>query len=168
VKERKADSDLDFETLRRAIEQCDLHLLLGFYAEDAQLSIVNADAQQSIPFALCGKGEITKHLRAVYGQGASHRVEGEVVGEGLVTFREACEYPDGIRVWVETTLEVHDSKIVRQADVVAKNAHSDPEKEVGRGPPLRTPHPWPRPRVDAPQPDRLLRSKQATEQEDLR
>ncbi len=73
VKERKADRDLDFEILRHAIEQCDLNLLPGFYAEDAQLSIVNADAQRSTPFELRGKGEIAKQLRAAYGQGASHR-----------------------------------------------------------------------------------------------
>jgi hypothetical protein len=141
MRRRKADAGLNFEALRHAIEQCDLNLLPGFYTEDAQLSIVKAGAQRSTPFELCGKAEIAKHLRAVYGQGASHRIEGEVVGEDRVTFREACEYPDGIRVWVETTLEVHDGKIVRQADVVAKNAHSDPEKEVSRGPPLRTPQP---------------------------
>ena len=165
---RKGDSGLDFEALRHAIEQCDLDLLPGFYAEDAHLSIVNADAQRSMPFELCGKGEIAKHLRAVYGQRASHRIEGEVVSEDLVTFWEACEYPDGGRLWVETTLEVHDGKIFRQADVVAKRAQSDPEKELSRGPPPRTPQPLPLPGVDAPQPDRLLRSKQATEKEDLR
>jgi hypothetical protein len=39
-----------------------------------------------------------------------------------VTFREACEYPDGGRVLVETTLEVRDGKIVRQLEVVAWEA----------------------------------------------
>jgi len=152
VTERKFDRVLDFEALCQAIERCDPDLILGFYAEDAQLSIVNADAQQSIPFQLCGKGEIAKHLRAVYGQGASQRIEEEeeVVDEDLVTFWEACEYPDGGRLWIATTLEVHDGKIVRQADVVAKNAQSDREKEISRGPPLRAPQPWPRPAVDAP------------------
>ncbi len=168
MKEQKADRDLDFEALRHAIEQCDLNLLPGFYAEDAQLSIVNAEAQPSTPFELCGKNEIAKHLRAVYGQGASHRIEGEVIGEDRVTFREACEYRDGIRMWVETTLEVRDGKIVRQVDIVAKNAQPDREEEISRGPPLRTLQPWLRPGVDAPQPDRLLRPKQATEKEDLR
>ena len=89
---REEGGGLDFEALRHAIEQCDLDLLPGFYAEDAHLSIVNADAQRSMPFELCGKGEIAKHLRAVYGQRASHRIEGEVVSEELVTFWEACEY----------------------------------------------------------------------------
>jgi hypothetical protein len=55
----------------------------------------------------------------VFGQKASHHVEREViVGEDQVTFRETSEYPDGGRVWIETTLEVRESKIVRQVDVV--------------------------------------------------
>jgi SnoaL-like domain len=110
---------LDFEVLRRAIERRDPDLVLSFYTEDAQLSIVNAEDQRSSPFELRGKAEISKHLRAVCGQKASHRIEREdVVDAERVTFREACEYPDGIRVWIETTLEVQDGKIVRQVDVV--------------------------------------------------
>ena len=110
---------LNYEALRHAIERCDPDLVLSFYTEDAQLSIVNAEDQRSSPFELRGKAEISKHLRAVCGQKASHRIEREdVVDAERVTFREACEYPDGIRVWVETTLEVQDGKIIRQVDVV--------------------------------------------------
>jgi hypothetical protein len=133
--ERKAANGLDFKVLRHAIERCDLDLMLGFYAEDAELSIVNAGASQSSPFELRGKAEIAKYLRAVFGQGASHRVEREVVGKDRVTFREASEYPDGTRVRVETTLEVPDGKIVRQVDVVAQDARADREEEIGRRPP---------------------------------
>ena len=79
--ERKADIGLDFGTLRLAIERCDPDLVLGFYAEEAELSIVNAEPRRSPPFELCGKAEIAKHLRAVFGQETSHRVEREVVGE---------------------------------------------------------------------------------------
>jgi ketosteroid isomerase-like protein len=167
VTKRKVDKGLNFDALRHAIEQCDLNLLLGFYAEDAQLSIVNAEAQWSIPFELRGKAEIAKHLRAVYGQGASHRVEQEVLGEDRVTFRERCEYPDGDRVVVETTLEVRDGKIVRQVDVVAKDSQPDREEETGRGPPARKTGPRTRLGANATPPDRLLSSKQATEKEDL-
>jgi hypothetical protein len=39
-----------------------------------------------------------------------------------VKFREACEYPDGSRVLAATTLEVRDGKIVRQVDVLLKDA----------------------------------------------
>ncbi len=69
---------------------------------------------------------------------------------------------------VETTLEVNDGKIVRQVDVVAKDIQADREKEIVQRPPTRNIHPETHPGVEAPPPDRLLRSKQATEKEDLR
>ena len=129
--QRKAAKGLDFETLRLAIERCDPDLVLGFYADDAQLSIVNAGALRGFPFELCGKAEIAKHLRAAFGPETSHRVEREVIGEELVTFRETCEYPDGSRIVVETTLDVRRGKIVRQVDVVARDAPADRMEEIG-------------------------------------
>jgi hypothetical protein len=134
--QEKAANGLDFEALRLSIERCDPELVLGFYAEDAQLSIVNAVTPRASPFELCGKAEIAKHLRAIFGQEASHRVERDAaVGENRVTFREACEYSDGGRVVVETTLEVRDAKIVRQVDVVASDARANSQEGSGRGPP---------------------------------
>ena len=47
-------------------------------------------------------------------------------------FREMCEYPDGSRVVVETTLEVRSGKIVRQVDVVTRDAWADREEEIDR------------------------------------
>ena len=123
--QRKAHRGLDFGALRHAIERCDPDLILGFYSEEANLSIVNADVPQASAFELSGKAEIAKHLRAAFGQETSHRVEGEVLGDDRVTFREACEYPDGGRVLVQTTLEVRDGKILRQEDVVTNDAHVD-------------------------------------------
>jgi hypothetical protein len=134
MRRRKADEGLDFEALRVGIEHCDLDVMLGFYADDAQLSIVNAKAQRSIPFELHGKAEIAKHLRVAFGPETSHRVEWEeVVGEeDGVRFQEACEYPDGSRVVVETTLEVRGGKIFGQVDVVAKDAPVDRMEGLGR------------------------------------
>ncbi len=134
--EGKDEAALDWEKLRLGIERCDADLLIDFYAEDARLSIVNAAAPLASPFVLSGKGEIAKHLRVAFGNEASHRVGRDAtVGEERVTFREACEYPDGDRVWVETTLEVHDGKIVRQVDVVASDAGTTRQEGGGRGPP---------------------------------
>jgi hypothetical protein len=65
-----------------------------------------------------------------------------------VTFRETCNYPDGIRVWVETTLEVKGGKIVRQVDVVAKDIQADREEEIVQRPLTREIHPESNPRVD--------------------
>lgn len=136
MRRRKADEGLDFEALRHAIEHCDLDAMLVFYAKEAQLSIVNADAPHALPFELSGKAEIAKHLRATFGQEASHRIERDAaVGEDRVTFREACEYSDGGQVVVETTLEVRDGKIVRQVDVVASDARTNSQEGSGREPP---------------------------------
>jgi hypothetical protein len=130
------DRRLDLESLYLGIESCDPDLLLGFYADDARLSIVNTDTPHAPPFELCGKGEIAKHLRATFGQEASHRVERDAaVGEDRVAFREACEYPDGGRVWVETTLELRNGKIVRQVDVVESDSRASSQEGSGRGPP---------------------------------
>jgi hypothetical protein len=129
---RKAANELDFEALRQSIERCDPEIVLGFYAEDAELSIVKAEVPQGVPFELRGKAEIAKYLRAAFGQEATHRVEREVVGKDRVTFREACEYPDGARVWIATTLELRDGKIVRQVDVVAQDARADREEEISQ------------------------------------
>ena len=134
--QRNPDRRLDFEALRHAIERSDPDLMLRFYAEDAWLSIVNALTPHADPFELRGKGEIAKHLRATFGQEASHRVERDAaVGEDRVTFREACEYSDGAWVWVETSLEVLDGKIVRQVDVVANDAGTTRQETSDRGPP---------------------------------
>ncbi len=46
---RKDVTGLDFGALRLGIERCDPDLLLGFYAEDANLSIVNASSSQASP-----------------------------------------------------------------------------------------------------------------------
>jgi hypothetical protein len=119
---------LDFDALRRGIERCDPDLVLGVEAEDAKLSIVNPGVPQASPFELRGKAEIAKHLRAVFGQGASHRVEREEDG---MRFREVCEYPDGSRIVVETTLEMRGGKIFRQVDVVARDAPADRVEEIG-------------------------------------
>jgi len=162
--ERKTANGLAFEALRHAVERYDPKPLLDFYADDARLSILIAEAQRSLPFELSGGAEIAKHLRAVYGHGESHRVEGEVVGEDLVTFREASEYPDGDRLVIETTLEVNDGKIGRQVDVATSDARADSQEESGPDLPTRSTSAG----VNAPLPDRLLRSEQATEKEDYR
>jgi hypothetical protein len=118
---------------------------------------------------LRGKAEIAKHLRAAFGQEASHRVERqEIVREGDgVRFQEVCEYPDGNRIVVETTLEVREGKIFRQVAVVARNAPADSEEENGRNLPDRKNQVRTRPRADATPTDRLPHFEQATEEKDF-
>jgi hypothetical protein len=167
--ERNIADGLDFEALRESIERCDLDVMLGFYAEEAELKIVNAGNPQSLPFELRGKAEIAKHLRATFAPDTSHRVEREdIVGEDRVTFQEACEYPDGSRIVVETTLEVRDGKIFHQVDVVRGASRAGSEKVIGRSPPTRRGYPRTRPEENVPLSDRLPRFEQTIEEEEIR
>ena len=136
------DRGLDFEALRLAIEGCDPDLVLGFYADNAQLSIVNIVTPHVSSFVLRGKAEIAKHLRATFGQEASHRVERDAVVE-----RGSGDIPGGVRVPGRRPCAGRDEaggargKILRQVDVVAKNPQAERHAEVGQRPPTRNTHP---------------------------
>jgi ketosteroid isomerase-like protein len=109
----------DFEAMRRAIEGLDAEALVGLYADDAELRVVNKSTTPSSPRALRGKEEITEYLRDVCGRAMTHHIENEVIGEDRVAFNEACEYPDGTKVLAATTLDLRDGKVVRQVNVEA-------------------------------------------------
>ena len=115
----QAPGGLDFEALRRAIEESDAETLIGFYADDAEVRTVNKNATPSSPQVLRGKEDISGYLRDVRSREMTHHVENEVVGEGRISFFEACEYPDGTRVLGAETLDLRDGKIVRQVNVEA-------------------------------------------------
>jgi ketosteroid isomerase-like protein len=113
----QASGGLDFEALRRAIEERDLDPMLDLYADDAELRIINRNTTPSSPQVLRGREEISEYLRDVFSREMTHRVENEVVGENRVAFNEACEYPDGIKVLAAETVELREGKIVRQVNV---------------------------------------------------
>jgi hypothetical protein len=112
-------SGLDFEAMRRAIEESDYDALVALYADDAELRTVNRNSTPSSPQVLRGKEEISELLRDVCGRAMTHHVEDEVVGEDRVAFNEACEYPDRLKVLTATTLDLRDGMIVRQTNVEA-------------------------------------------------
>ena len=109
----------DFEALRRGIEELNEDLLINLYADNAEVRIVNRNTTPSSPRELRGNEEIAEYLRDVCGRAMTHRVENEVIGENRVAFNEACEYPDGTKVYCAATLDVQDGKIVRQVNVEA-------------------------------------------------
>ncbi len=117
--EQKLSSGLDFEVLRRAIEDLDIELLAGFYAEDAEVLTINRNTTPSSPNVLRGKEQIAEYLADVCGRDMTHRIENEVVAGDRVAFNEACEYEDGTKVLAAVTLEVRDARISRQTNVEA-------------------------------------------------
>ncbi len=103
------DTGIDIEALRHAYEQRDVDLMLGFYADDAQLRIVNRLHPPSNPYELRGKDQIAEFQRRIFARDIKHRLEREVVGENRVAFHVACEYPSGERLLDAMVLELDES-----------------------------------------------------------
>ena len=66
-----------------------------------------------------GKDAIAEYNRDLTGRDMTHRVESLVVADDAAAFGDACEYPDGTRVYCAATLELRDGRIVRQVCVQA-------------------------------------------------
>jgi ketosteroid isomerase-like protein len=112
-----------FAALREAIERRNPDALLDFYAEDAGLRIEHVALPDCQAFELKGRAQIERYLRTVCAQQMACVVVGwPVFGEGNVSFVETCEYPDGTRISVGTTLELGGGKISHQLDVVERLA----------------------------------------------
>jgi hypothetical protein len=127
VIEESTKRGLDYGALRDALEGKDPDLLLGFYSEEAELRIVNAALPEGVAFELKGRAQIERYLRAVCEQEMLCLVGGGAVygEEGSVSFSSTCEYPDGSRISVRTTLKIVGSLIVGQTDVVERAPSDD-------------------------------------------
>jgi len=117
--EKKSKRGIDFEALRRSIEQSDVEHLVELYADDAEYQRVDRNSTPSSPMVVRGKEEIAQYWRDFLGKEMTHRVQDEVIGEQRIAFSDACQYPDGIRVLGAENLEVRDGKIVRHVSVQA-------------------------------------------------
>ena len=110
---------IDFEALRRSIEQRDLEALVDLYADDAEYQRIDRNSPPSSPMVVRGKEAIAEYWRDVLGREMTHRVQDEVVGEERIAFSDACQYPDVMRVIGAENLEVRAGEIVRHVSVQA-------------------------------------------------
>jgi ketosteroid isomerase-like protein len=106
-------------TLHRAIEQCNLDMIMNCYADDAELQVVDRDHPPSRPLEFHGKQSIAGYFRDICSRPLTHKIEQEVIGGNQLAFTEACEYPDGSRVLATEMFELSDGKVSRQVTVQA-------------------------------------------------
>jgi hypothetical protein len=109
----------NLEDLRRGQEEHDLGALSNAYANDAQVSIVDANNPPSRPRSLRGKAEITAFWEDILGRGMTHKVERLFATEDQGACRVACEYPDGMRVLCTSVCDLKGGKIAREVIVQA-------------------------------------------------
>ena len=110
---------VDLVTLRTALEASDAETLIGLYADDAELQVIDRINQPSKPLIFQGKEAIASYWRDVCGREMAHTVEHVVAGGDTVAYSEACRYPDGTRVQCIAFLDLVNGKIVRQRGVQA-------------------------------------------------
>ncbi|PZH17235.1 hypothetical protein C1I97_05435 [Streptomyces sp. NTH33] len=109
-----ASPAFDTDTLRRGIEGDTASTLLSLYTDDAEIRIVDRDAQPSRPKVLHGRDEIGSMLNDIYGRDMTHRLEQCVVQGDHAAYVESCEYGDGVRVLAESMVSLRDGRITDQ------------------------------------------------------
>jgi predicted SnoaL-like aldol condensation-catalyzing enzyme len=112
-------SSLSAGSLRTALETSDAASLIGFYADDAQVKVIDKLHQPSNPLVLQGKDAIATYWTDVCGRAMAHIVEKVVHDGDSMVYSEACSYPDGTRVQCIAVLDLSGGKIVRQVGVQA-------------------------------------------------
>jgi ketosteroid isomerase-like protein len=105
--------------MKQALERSDVDTLIGLYADDAEMEIVDRDRPPSAPMRLVGRPAIEAFWRDVCAREMIHAVGEEVVGSGRAAFVERCAYPDGCHVVSAMTLELRDGRIRRHLTVQA-------------------------------------------------
>ncbi|QKT03844.1 nuclear transport factor 2 family protein [Ectothiorhodospiraceae bacterium 2226] len=107
------------QSLHTALESRDIEQMLSLYADDAELKVVDRDHPPSRPMELHGKRAIETYLRDVMGRDMQHRVLDEIVSDKGFALTEECRYPDGARVFMNSTIHLRGGKISREVDVQA-------------------------------------------------
>src|SRR5882757_7154338 len=113
----RTSQSFDAGALRRGIEERDAATLLGLYAEDAELQVVDRNDQPSHPKIIRGRDAIGEYFADVCGRDMTHKVERLVVGDEAAAFVQACRYPGGAQVRCVAVLDLKDGLITRQSGV---------------------------------------------------
>jgi ketosteroid isomerase-like protein len=115
----RTSQSFDAEALRRGIQERDAATLLGLYAEDAELHVVDRNDQPSHPKIIRGRQAIGDYFADVCGRDMTHTIERLVVSESSAAFVQACRYPSGARVLCIAVLDLVGGLITRQSGVQA-------------------------------------------------
>lgn len=108
------ETRLDHTSLVEAVTHPDADAMIGMYADDAVLTVVDQDHPPEAPLTLTGIGEIGDFVREVCGRDIEHTVTQLVGDENGVAYEEHCRYPEGNRVIGLTVATLRDGRIVRQ------------------------------------------------------
>ena len=122
TEQKTVSSLLDFEAIRRAVEDLDAELLASTYAEDVEASFVGRGAPPSSPHEQSGKQEIMETHRRVFKEDIRQHIENEVIGKDRVAFTVPAVYTDGKHELCAVFLDLNEEgKVIRQMIVQARD-----------------------------------------------
>lgn len=105
--------------LKHAIESRDGKMLSSFYADDAQVRVIDRNNPPSKPREIRGRAAIGVFWDDICSRAMTHKVDNTVVEGNTIAFTQACDYPDGTKVFCAATLQLKDGQIARQTVVQA-------------------------------------------------
>jgi len=105
--------------IKRAIEGRDGKMLASFYADDAELRVIDRNNPPSKPREVKGKAAIATFWDDICSRAITHKVDHSVSDGDRLAFTQACAYPDGAKVFCQAMIELEGGKIARQTMVQA-------------------------------------------------
>lgn len=107
------------EGLKQAIENRDARRLASFYADDAEVRMVDRNNPPSHPRVVRGRAAITTYWEDICSRAMTHAVDFAVTEGDRLAFTQFCAYPDGTKVFCIATVELGGGRIARQTLVQA-------------------------------------------------
>ena len=105
--------------LKRAIESRDAAALSRFYADDANLHVVDRNNPPSKPRIVRGRMAIATFFDDICSRAMTHDVNACVTEGNRLAFTQTCAYPDGTKVLCLAMVELRAGKIAQQTIVQA-------------------------------------------------
>lgn len=110
---------IDRAALKRAMESNDAAVWKAFYADDAEMRVIDQDHPPSRPLVLKGSKAIGALYEDVCGRALKHHLDDSVADGEHFAYSETCTYPDGVKVYMNAMIEMSHGKIRRQTNIQA-------------------------------------------------
>ena len=118
-KAKSKPRSITIAAIKRAVEGRNAHAIVGLYADDAVVQVIDRDNPPSNPHSLEGKTAISAYFNDVCGRNMTHKLESGISEGKRIAFTQSCTYPNGNKVYCSATIELKSGKIARQIVVQA-------------------------------------------------
>jgi hypothetical protein len=117
-KETAMPAPFDVATLQRGHSERDADLLIGLYADDAEVVVIDQQHPPSNPLVLEGRDAILGFLHELCDDDITLDVGDVVLGDDRVALHVAWWYPDGTQALSSEVLELDDAGRIQRETIV--------------------------------------------------